>query len=226
MNCQGEQRIVHDTKPTNRGASVTGIILAGGKSRRMAGVNKALLHVGQEPIIERVRDVVTQALPRTILITNTPDDFAFLGLPMFPDIIPNAGSLGGLYTGLYHCQTQFGFLVACDMPFLNPGIIQGMIDLVDDYDVVIPCIDSRLEPLHAIYSKTCIPFVQDLLRQGNLRILDLYDLVKVRPVSEEFLKKFDPEFQFVMNVNSPADLKKAIRIAAQRNAMTRSSHGA
>ncbi len=186
----------------------------------MAGVNKALLNVGSEPIVERVRDVLAQVLPRIILITNTPDDYAFLGLPMFPDIIPNAGSLGGLYTGLSHCPTQFGFLVACDMPFLNPHIIQGMIGLVEDYDVVIPCIESRVEPLHAIYSKSCIPFIQDLLRQGNLRILDLYELVRVRRVSEEFLKKFDPEFQFVMNVNSPADLKKAVKIAAARTALT------
>ena len=225
VSYQGEQTGVRIPTPSNRVIPVTGIILAGGKSRRMAGVNKALLHVGQEPIIERVRNVVAKALPKTILITNSPDDFAFLGLPMFPDIIPNAGSLGGLYTGLYHCQTQFGFLVACDMPFLNPLIIQGMTDLVDDYDVVIPCIDSRLEPLHAIYSKTCIPFVQDLLRQGNLRILDLYDLVKVRRVTEEFLKRFDPEFQFAMNVNSPADLKKAVRIAAARNGMARLPDG-
>jgi len=219
VNYQAEHSSVQDTrKIQDKSIPVTGIILAGGKSRRMAGVNKALLNIGNDRIIGRVRDVVLQILPRTILITNTPEDYAFLGLPMFPDIIPNAGSLGGLYTGLNHCESQFGFLVACDMPFLNPGIIRGMIGLVEDYDVVIPCIHSRLEPLHAIYSKKCIPFVQDLLLKASLRILDLFDQVKVKKVSEEFLAKFDPEFRFIMNVNSPNDLQKAIEMADVRKA--------
>lgn len=210
MNYQAEHKfVVGQELLQGHCIPITGIILAGGKSRRMAGVNKALLKVGQGRIIERVRDVVLQVLPTTIIITNTPDEFAFLGLPMFPDMFPNAGSLSGLYTGLCHCQSQFGFLVACDMPFLNPNLIQGMMQLVEDDDVVIPCINSRLEPLHAIYSRTCMPFVENLLHHGNLRIQDLFDQVRIKKVSEEFLKGFDPEFRFIMNVNSPADLQKA-----------------
>lgn len=221
MNSPSENSNVKAPKlRPDQSVPVTGIILAGGKSRRMAGVNKALLNIGNDRIIERVRNVVMQVLPGAILITNTPEDFEFLGLPMFPDLIPNAGSLGGLYTGLKHCQSQFGFLVACDMPFLNPWVIQGMLELIEDYDVVIPCINSQVEPLHAIYSKDCIPFVQDLLLHGNLRILDLFDLVRVRKVSEKFLRKFDPEFYFIMNVNNPADLEKAIAMAASRDRPT------
>ncbi len=212
--CEHRQRIL------DRCNFVSGIILAGGKSRRMSGVNKALLNIGRESIIERVRDVVQQILPRTIIITNTPEEFAFLGLPMFPDIIPNTGSLGGLYTGLSHCQSQFGFVVACDMPFLNAGIIRAMIGLIEDYDVVIPSINGQLEPLHAIYSIRCTSFVHNMLCKGDLKILDLFSKVRTRRVSEEFLKEFDPDFHFVMNVNNPDDLRKAIAMDAEHGGPT------
>jgi len=192
--------------------SVTGVILAGGKSRRMGGINKALLRVGKETMIGRVRRAVLQAMNKAIIITNTPDDFSFLGLPMFPDIYPNAGSLGGLYTGLKHCTDKLAFLVACDMPFLDPYIMRTIIQMADGYDVVIPNVDGGLQPLHAVYSNRCTPLIEDLLKCGNLKIIDFLQEVKVREVPEAFLKTLDPTFRFVMNINSPNDLAKALRI--------------
>lgn len=192
--------------------SVTGIILAGGKSRRMGGINKALLRVGRETMIERVCGAVLHVMDKAMIITNTPGDFAFLGLPMFPDIHPNAGSLGGLYTGLIHCTDKLAFLVACDMPFLNPKIMKTMIQLADGYDVVIPNVDGGLQPLHAIYSTRCTPMIEDLLLHGDLKIIDFLQKVNVREVPEAFFKTLDPATRFVMNINSPDDLAKALRI--------------
>lgn len=197
---------------------VTGIILAGGKSRRMGGINKALLRVGQHHIIERVCEAVLQVMTNAIIITNTPDDFAFLDLPLFPDIHPNTGSLGGLYTGLKHCTDELGFLVACDMPFLNPQIMKTMIGLADGYDVVIPNVDGGLQPLHAIYSKNCAPLIEEFLLSGKFKIIDFLHQVKVREVPEDFLKRFDPTFRFVMNINSPEDLAKALHIDQEKGA--------
>jgi molybdopterin-guanine dinucleotide biosynthesis protein A len=202
---------VQDVEPTDARV-VTGIILAGGKSRRMGGINKALLRVGRHRIIERVCKAVLEVMNNAMIITNAPDDFAFLGLPMFPDIHPNTGSLGGLYTGLKHCTDEPGFLVACDMPFLDPQIMRTMIDLIDGYDVVIPNVDGGLQPLHAIYSKNCTPLIADFLLRGNYKIIDFLDQVKVREVPEDFLKRFDPTFRFVMNINNPEDLAKALYI--------------
>jgi molybdenum cofactor guanylyltransferase len=214
---------VQKVEPSDTRA-VTGIILAGGKSRRMGGINKALLRVGQHHIIERVCEAVLQVMTNAMIITNTPDDFAFLGLPMFPDIHPNTGSLGGLYTGLKHCTDKLGFLVACDMPFLNPQIMKTMIDLVDDYDVVIPNVDGGLQPLHAIYSRNCTKLIEDFLLRGNFKIIDCLHQVKMREVSEDFLKGFDPTFRFVMNVNSPEDLAKAINIDRENAPRGMGSH--
>ena len=89
----------------------------------MGGINKALLQVGGHHLIERVTTVLSRIFDDVILITNSPEEFGFLGFPMFRDLIPGSGSLGGLYTGLSECKGECGFFVACDMPFLNVKVI-------------------------------------------------------------------------------------------------------
>lgn len=193
--------------------SVVGILLAGGQSRRMGGVNKALLEIGGRPIIQRVASTLSEVLDRTIVITNSPRDFAFLNLPMFRDLMPGCGSLGGLYTGLTACEGHRGFLVACDMPFLNAGVIRYMVGLAHHADIVVPRIRGHLEPLHAIYSASCIPHILELLNKSNLKILDFMPRVQVLEIPETDLAAFDPDLKFIMNVNSPENLERARTLA-------------
>jgi len=196
--------------PQKRGsASVSGILLAGGESRRMGGVNKALLDVGGSRIIERAASVLCRLFPEVLVITNSPDDFQFLGLPMLKDLMPGNGSLGGLYTGLSACKGDYGFLAACDMPFLSADVIRHMVNMVEGFDVVAPRISGWLEPLHAIYSHNCLPYIEGLLQHGDLKILNFFDKVKVREVPEEDLRPFDSELRFSMNLNTPEDLRRA-----------------
>jgi len=187
----------------------SGILLAGGRSRRMGGGNKALLPIGGRSIVERVSDVLREIFPRTIVVTDSPEDFEFLGFPMFGDLIPGRGSLGGLYTGLKLCDRDYGFLVACDMPFLNREVISYMLQRAQDYDVVIPKVSGLLEPLHAIYSRRCLPYIEELLVEEDLRILHLFQEVTTLEIPEDDLKVFDPRLLFIMNVNTPDDLRKA-----------------
>ncbi len=194
---------------------ISGIVLAGGQSRRMGGIDKALLEVGGRRLIERVATVVSRVFDDVILITNSPEKFSFLGLPMFRDLIPGSGALGGLYTGLSACKGRWGFLVACDMPFLNDKVISRMVGLIDRHDVVVPKIGGRHEPMHAIYSKRCLPHVKDLVMAGDFRILDLFHLVDLLEVSEGELAVFDPELRFTMNLNTPAELEEARGIALE-----------
>ncbi len=191
---------------------VSGIVLAGGKSRRMGGVNKALLDVGGQPLVERVRDTLARVIPDIVIITNTPEDFRFLGLPLFGDLIPGCGSIGGLFTGLSECAGRYGFLVGCDMPFLNEGVIGHMVSLIDDYDVVVPRISGWLEPLHAIYSCRCLPHIRELILKEDLKIINLFRKVRLLEVPQKDLAVFDPEFRFVMNINTPEDLETARRM--------------
>jgi len=203
------------TTANARPASVSGILLAGGESRRMAGVNKALLEVGGRRIIERAATTLRELFPEIIVVTNSPEDFEFLGLPMFRDKIPGAGSLGGLYTGLSVSTADYGFLVACDMPFLLQGPIRHMVSLIDDHDVIIPRVQGHLEPLHAVYSRRCLPFIEELLVHGNLRIIDFLEKADVLEIPDEDLKCFDPYFRFIVNLNTPEDLQKARQTARE-----------
>ncbi len=184
----------------------------------MGGVNKALLRIRGRTIIEMATSVLTNIFSEILIITNSPDDFGFLGFPMHEDLIHGKGSLGGLYTGLSLCSQNWAFLAGCDMPFLNEQVIRHIVAVTGDAHVVIPRISGMLEPLHAIYSKACLPHIEELLAKGDLKILDFLHRVRVREVSEEELAAFDPAFRFIINLNSPEDLENARLIAADANA--------
>jgi molybdopterin-guanine dinucleotide biosynthesis protein A len=181
----------------------------------MGGGNKALLPIGGRSIIERVSDVLREIFEHNIVITNSPEDFEFLGLPMFGDLVSGRGSLGGLYTGLKACGTDYGFLVACDMPFLNKDVISYMVDRTDDYDVIVPKISAGLEPLHGIYSRKCLPLIEELFAEEDLKIRDIFHKAKVLEIPEEELKLLDPGLFFLLNVNTPDDLRRALDLAKE-----------
>ncbi len=189
--------------------NVSAVILAGGKASRMGGVNKALLKINGISIIEREIAVLAEIFPETIIITNTPDDYEFLGKPLFRDLIPGKGSLGGIYTGLVQAKNPYCFFVPCDMPFLKKKIIEVLMENLDEHDIVIPKVNGHLEPMHAIYSKKCVPHIQNLMESDDLKIKQLFDEVDTFEIPEDLIRKFDPTFDFVMNVNTPGDLEKA-----------------
>jgi len=179
----------------------------------MGGGNKALLPIGDRPIVERISDVLRGIFEHNIVVTNSPKDFEFLGFPMFGDLIRGRGSLGGLYTGLKLCERDYGFLVACDMPFLNRDVVLYMLERADDYDVIVPRISGLLEPLHAIYSRRCLSYIEELLAEEDLKIINIFHKANVLEIPEEDLKAFDPSLLFIMNVNTPDDLEKARELA-------------
>ena len=147
------------------------MIQAGGKSTRMGGQPKALLEVGGRRIIERVVEAVTPVVGDPLVVTNTPEVYAFLGLPMVPDIHPDHGSLGGIYSGLAAVAGEAAFTVACDMPFLHPDLVRLVVERAPWGDVVIPRVGEQLETMHACYGKRCLPAMQERLRSRLRQIL-------------------------------------------------------
>jgi len=200
----------------DKAVSVSGILLAGGESRRMGGINKALLKIGDHSIVELVSHVLQEIFSEVLVITNSPRDFEFLELPMFRDIIPGRGSLGGLYTGLKACAGDYAFLVACDMPFLSKEAIMYILERAQGYDVVVPRISGMLEPLHALYSQRCLPYIEELLAAEDLKIIDFFHKAKVLEVPGEDLQQFDPQLLFIMNINTPDDLNEARELDKKR----------
>lgn len=189
----------------------------------MGGVNKALLEVGGQPIVERVALILGHIFEEVIVVTNSPREFEFLGLPMFTDMIPGYGSLGGLYTGLHKCMGAHGFLAACDMPFLVESVIRHLVGLAEGHDVVIPRVRGYLEPLHAVYARACIPSIEKLMAAPDLKIIHFLPEVDILEVAEDDLAPLDPDLRFAMNLNTPEDLEKARAIASELNMTPRES---
>ena len=194
---------------------ITSVIQAGGRSTRMGGRPKALLQLGGRRIIERVLAALTPVVDDVMLVTNTPELYAFLGLPMVADVYPGHGSLGGIYSGLKAASGDAAFTVACDMPFLHPDIVRLVVERAGQGDVVIPRVGRRLEPMHAAYAKACLPHIEERLLAGQLKIVEFLERVRVVEVAESDVAQYrDPRVAF-MNVNTPEELAQAEALAAR-----------
>jgi molybdopterin-guanine dinucleotide biosynthesis protein A len=145
---------------------------------------------------------------RVILLTNTPEEYAYLQLPMVEDLVKGLGPMGGIYTGLMTLSDEAGFIVACDMPFLSERLIRHMVDVRDDFDVVVPRMDWMLEPLHALYSRKCLPVIQEAVDRDQHQIIKCFAGMSVRYVDEEELRLWDPELRSFFNINKPEDLPR------------------
>lgn len=185
--------------------NVTGVILAGGKSSRF-GRNKAFIPIDGTPLIERVVMVMESVFVHRLLVTNTPEEYAYLGLPMVQDLIKGIGPLGGIYTGLETISDDAGFFLACDMPCLNAPLLSHMVHLWEGHDAVVPRINRMVEPLHALYAKTSIGPLKEVLESGFRDIRELFSRIKVRYVEEETLRGFEPDLRCFANVNRPEDV--------------------
>ena len=193
-------------------SEVAGIILAGGVSKRLGYKNKALLRIGDRSIIERVISSLSAVTESIHLITNSPEEFEHLGLPMFRDILPGSGSIGGIYTGLKVSKTYHNLVVACDMPFIRPCLLTFLISHRKGCDVVIPVTPDGHHPTCAVYSENCIGPIEAQIRTGSLKIADFFPNVKVKRLDFGALcPRYDPNMFF--NVNTSDDYLKALSIA-------------
>jgi molybdopterin-guanine dinucleotide biosynthesis protein A len=186
--------------------AITGMILAGGKSIRM-GQDKAFIEVNGVPIILRVLAVLDRLFHETIIVANQKEPYTGLNIPVYRDLTPGQGALGGLYTGLVHSTFPYSFCVACDMPFLNRALIEYLLTRIEQYDAVVPRTSDGLQPLHAIYSKKCLEPIRHLLDLEKTKIMDFYPLIKVGILDEKEFLPLDPEKRSFTNVNTPEELQ-------------------
>ena len=194
------------------------IILAGGKSSRLER-NKSLETVGNRSLLQRVIDTLSP-LSRDIVIVRT-EAQSFTSFTKSPrlrilsDIYPDKGALGGLYTGLVSSNSFHNLVVASDMPFLNQALLRCMLHLAEGFDAVVPRQGDKLEPLHAVYSRRCIAPIEQMLERGNLKIQEIFPLIKVRYLEAQEIEKFDPRYLSIFNVNTETDLFKARELAKE-----------
>ena len=185
---------------------MTGIILSGGKNRRM-GTNKAFMEIEGEHLIVRTVRLFKELFEHVMIVTNSPLDYLDLGIQVVTDIYKGKGSLGGIYTGLFFSPSEHAFVAPCDMPFLNKHFIAAMIGQTANYDIVVPDPPAGLQPLHAIYAKRCLPVIQKCIMADQLKITAFYKGFHVLPLGEKMIHPFDPEGRMFLNINFPEDLE-------------------
>ncbi len=185
---------------------VSGVILAGGKSSRY-GTNKALVKIDGISLIERVILVMGRLFQDLILITNTPDEYAHLELPMYQDLIKGLGPVGGIYTALSKISNEAGFFVACDMPLLSRELISHMVKVRGDSDVVVPRISGMMETMHTLYGKGCLSSIKRQIDSREYQIIRIFKDVNVQYIDEKEIRGFDPDLKSFMNINRPEELK-------------------
>jgi molybdenum cofactor guanylyltransferase len=187
---------------------MTGIILAGGENKRM-GVDKAFLTVAGIPMIEHVLRALGSVVHQVIIVTNSPERYQAYDARVVTDKLDRRGSLMGIYSGIYSSESEYNIVVACDMPFLNAGLLSYQRELAPGYDAVVPAFGELIEPLHAVYSRKLLPLIEERIREDERRIRSIFDRANVRYVTEKEIDRFDPERRSFINLNTPQQYKEA-----------------
>jgi molybdenum cofactor guanylyltransferase len=186
-------------------SSVSGIILAGGQSRRM-GRDKALIEFQGQPIIVHVINALRPLTNDLVVVSNRSEVYGPLGARVVADYDPPCGPLGGIAAGLQAMESELAIVVACDMPFLDVTLLRWLIDQADGYDAVVPRTGDEYEPLHAVYRRTCAGPIGRRLQQGDRRVISFFADVRLRPIEEAAWRVIDPAGRSLVNLNTPGEL--------------------
>lgn len=196
---------------------LTLVIQAGGESRRM-GTDKALVPFLGVPLIERVIARLAGLGDELVVTANQPEAYRYLNLPIFSDLLPGRGALGGLYTALHAASQPLVAVVACDMPFANAGLLaaQRNLLLAEGADAVIPRTSGGTEPFHALYRReACLPAVQAALEAEKWRVDAWFPNVNIHFLTPEETRLHDSLGIAFWNVNTLDELVRAEQFARQ-----------
>ena len=199
---------------------VSGVILAGGESRRM-GSDKSLLPIHGARFIDHVHRTLAAMFDDVVIVTNSPELYADIDCRKVPDIYYAQGSLAGIHSGICHAKNERAFVVACDMPFINPAVVRDICANADQGEVVIPVHQKGVEPLHALYGKSCLTAMEEELDAGQKRIIGFFPKVKVAEITTCKWIGVDPEGLSFRNINTPEEyfeLREVTQYAALQKA--------
>jgi FdhD protein len=198
--------VIEEFPASDKIEGITGVILAGGASRRM-GSNKALLEVEGNSIIARIYRTLARLFHDVIIVTNTPHEYDFLPCRKVPDIYANFGSIAGLHSALTHSSTAHTFVTACDMPFLDQSIIRHLCHLQQEegFEAIIPYSEGGQEPLHALYSAACKGVFERAIQSGERKVVDILKQIRIRVVTYDEVQSIGGQSASFLNVNTPEE---------------------
>ncbi|MBG0775356.1 MAG: molybdenum cofactor guanylyltransferase [Desulfovibrionaceae bacterium] len=198
-----------------RTGAIAGVILAGGRAARLGGRRKGLLRIGGRTLIARLLEVYAQFFDEVVIAARETGPYARFGVPVAPDAFARHSSLSGIHAGLSAVRAEHAFVAACDAPFLRPGVVARLLAAVTDQaDVVVPLkADGWMEPLCAVYSRRCLGPIAAQLAGGDCKIVRFFPQVRVVQVPESELRGADPDLASFVNVNTPAEVRRAVLAA-------------
>ncbi len=181
-------------------------IIAGGRSGRFGSDKSLYVHEGRT-LIQYVFDAISPVFNDIVIIATDSEKFRFLGVPVIPDIIPGLGPIGGIYTAVEKLEAERIFIFPCDMPFVNTEFVRYMTEIPDIYDIVVPEVNGRYQPLHAIYSKNCITAIKRNIDAGDNRMSGFYEGHSIRAIGEDEIDFYDDPQRMFKNINFREDLE-------------------
>jgi molybdopterin-guanine dinucleotide biosynthesis protein A len=196
---------------------LTGVILAGGQSRRMGNINKALLPFSDETLVQRQIQIMQVLCAEIILVANDPRAFLpHLGntCRIISDYIPGKGPLSGMHAAFTLSTYTDIWVVGCDMPFISSRAAEFMKKQRENMecDAVVPCIQGAIHPLHGIYRKSCVDHISSLLNHGEFRVSELLNAICCETVMEDAFVELGLDLRFVLNVNTPEEYGEAVQL--------------
>lgn len=184
---------------------VSGIILAGGKARRLGGRDKAFILVEGRTIFDRIRSVLEPRVSEIVVVTPRPALYP-ADVRTADDRLPGCGPLGGLHAGLHAARCEHALVVACDMPFLSPALLDHMLALVGDEDAVVPVWEGRLQTLHAVYARRLAEPAGRALWAGVRALHEFLATVRTRAIEEGEIASIEGARESFRNINTPDEM--------------------
>lgn len=190
----------------------TGIILAGGKSKRMK-LNKAFVTLNDQPIIEIIMDKFIRYFAETIIISNDPELYQGYGIKVYQDVYPGLGPVSGIHAGLTYAQTEGVFVAACDIPFIKMELVDYMLKRLDKYQTVAVNIDGYPQATAAVYRKDCRDIFTRCIQEDKLKAGWIFRELNTLILEPEDLAWAGNVKEIFYNINNEADLEYARELA-------------
>ncbi|HSO67837.1 MAG TPA: molybdenum cofactor guanylyltransferase [Desulfatirhabdiaceae bacterium] len=191
----------------------TGVILAGGMGRRLNGRDKALIQIGGRPILDYIYRTFSSLFDDIILVTNQPQSYLDWDLYIATDLFPVRSSLTGIHAGLFYSSTPYAFVSACDTPFIQVELIKKILERMDSrFDTIMPETQKGLEPLCAVYARSCLPRIEQALSLGQYKIQRIFKSQRIGRISEDIIRSIDANLTCFYNINTPEDMEHAERL--------------
>jgi molybdopterin-guanine dinucleotide biosynthesis protein A len=186
---------------------ICAVILAGGQSRRM-GFNKALLKIGEQPLIQILVNRIRPLTNRILISSNDEPSYRFLDIPVIPDHFSGHGPLAGFHSAMLWDECPLYLMLACDLPNLRESLLHQLITLSQGFDAAIPRTSDKLaHPLCAVYRRTCLPYIEQALERGANKVIEnfLDSSLSIRWIDPEEGQFEDSD---LANLNTPEDLSE------------------